>query len=198
MSIFVIEAVFESKLEPHLRLTALALADFAAKDGTNIYPSVETVARMTGKQPRAVKNDLRALRELGVLVPDGRASGGVSWKIPWSASRSAKLPESLRESSICVAAASSPVDSSTASPVDPCPVGCRFVADNSVSNKPSKETSASDCSGVSTISDPIDFASSEFPVCAGLAARVSEIPPVASGMSGRIVGISLAIEFARI
>ena len=75
MSIHVIKAVFESALEPHLRLTALAMADFAAKDGTSIYPSVETVARMTGKQPRAVKNDLRALRELGVLVPDNLRGG---------------------------------------------------------------------------------------------------------------------------
>ena len=75
MSISVIQAVFESALGPHLRLTALAVANFAADDGTRIYPSVDTLAKMTGKRPRAIKNDLRALRALGVLVPDNLRGG---------------------------------------------------------------------------------------------------------------------------
>ena len=76
MSIPVISAVFESALKPHLRLTALALANFAADDGTSIYPSVQTLAKMAGKGPRSIKSDLRALRDLGVLVPDDNLRGG--------------------------------------------------------------------------------------------------------------------------
>jgi hypothetical protein len=70
--------VLESALAPHLKFTAAALALFARDDGTEIFPSVGRVAFLIGKTERAVRGDLAALCEAGVLVPETPRTGGRS------------------------------------------------------------------------------------------------------------------------
>ena len=58
-----------------LKLLLIALASFADDDGANVYPSVETLARMTSTEPRTVWRRLARLRALGVLEVE-TAGGG--------------------------------------------------------------------------------------------------------------------------
>ncbi len=60
------------------RLLALALADCADHDGTNIYPSVETLAAMTHQSERAVQYQLRRMEESGWLILVNAGRGGRS------------------------------------------------------------------------------------------------------------------------
>lgn len=57
-------------------LLALALADFAADDGTGIYPSVARLARKTRRSRRAVQLGLRRLEALGFLSLVAEAGAG--------------------------------------------------------------------------------------------------------------------------
>jgi hypothetical protein len=50
-----------------MRLLALKLADCANDDGENVYPSVDRVERETGLSEAAIRRDLAALEESGVL-----------------------------------------------------------------------------------------------------------------------------------
>ena len=76
MSHIVTKAVLESALPSRLKLVALALADFAASDGTRVYPSVQTICRMSGRKRRSVQNALAELRELSILRPLDGIRGG--------------------------------------------------------------------------------------------------------------------------
>ena len=76
MSFRVADAVRNSALRPHLRFTALVLADFANDEGNSIYPRIETICRLTGKQRRAIQNNLGDLIEMGVLTVRGSRKGG--------------------------------------------------------------------------------------------------------------------------
>ena len=69
-------AVFNSALPAWLRPYALAMADFAAHDGSRVFPSVELLCRRTGRSRRAVQAALGELRNRGVLRPVGRMTGG--------------------------------------------------------------------------------------------------------------------------
>ncbi|PZU17580.1 MAG: hypothetical protein DI589_25965 [Shinella sp.] len=60
------------------RLLALALADCADHDGTNIYPSIETLAAMTCQSERAVQYQLRRMEESGWLILVNAGRGGRS------------------------------------------------------------------------------------------------------------------------
>jgi len=55
---------------------ALALADHAHDDGTNIFPSVASVAQKSRQSESSVKRQLRSLRECGWLVSVGGEKGG--------------------------------------------------------------------------------------------------------------------------
>lgn len=57
-------------------LTALCLADHADHDGTSIYPSVETVAKLTRQSKRTVQYHLSRMQESGWLLLVGNAKGG--------------------------------------------------------------------------------------------------------------------------
>ena len=58
------------------RLLALALADCADHDGTNIYPSIETLAAMTHQSERAVQYQLRKMEDSGWLILVNAGRGG--------------------------------------------------------------------------------------------------------------------------
>jgi len=57
-------------------LTALCLAEHADHDGTSIFPSVETVAKLTRQSERTVQYHLRSMQESGWLLLVGNANGG--------------------------------------------------------------------------------------------------------------------------
>lgn len=67
MAIKLIDAVLDSDLPPNLRLVAVVLADYAAADGSQIFPSYDTIARRTGfsrRQAIRLVLDLEARRWL--------------------------------------------------------------------------------------------------------------------------------------
>lgn len=70
MSGRVVSTVFESDLPAWLKRYAAALATFADDDGTQVFPSVATLARMAGRCERATQYALRELRRRGVLTVD--------------------------------------------------------------------------------------------------------------------------------
>lgn len=64
------------------RLVHLVLAEYAHDDGSNAFPSVETIARKARISPRAVHDSLRKLREEGWIEPMGtRDSGTVVYRV---------------------------------------------------------------------------------------------------------------------
>lgn len=50
-----------------VRLTALAFADKADRNGRNVYPTIATIARMTEQSTRTVKRHVKILTEVGWL-----------------------------------------------------------------------------------------------------------------------------------
>jgi hypothetical protein len=72
MSIDAMTAVFGSALPHRLRLIALTIAWHAHKDGSNAYPSVQTIARLCGCHVRGISRGLSDLRRLGVVRVDSR------------------------------------------------------------------------------------------------------------------------------
>lgn len=76
MSIRHIQTVLESALPSRLKLVAVVMANFADQHGRKIFPSVELVRRLAGKGRRAVQNDLRTLRDMGVLAPEKESLRG--------------------------------------------------------------------------------------------------------------------------
>ena len=71
MSLKIIKAVHDSKIEPRLRHLAQTLAIFANDDGCEIWPGVTTLMKALGVEERAVRADLQALLNTGVLERDG-------------------------------------------------------------------------------------------------------------------------------
>ena len=69
VSVKVSQMVWHSRLPPHEKLTALAMADHADADGRNIRPGIARLAAMTGKDPRTVQRDVSALIKKNLLVP---------------------------------------------------------------------------------------------------------------------------------
>ena len=62
--------------ESSLAFLALALAKYADSEGRNVYPAVETLARLTRCSTRMVQRRLRRLEELDVIRTVGYARGG--------------------------------------------------------------------------------------------------------------------------
>ena len=67
MSGRVVSAVFGSILPAWLKPYASALASFAADDGSHVYPSVATLARLVGRSERSAQRALHELRARGVI-----------------------------------------------------------------------------------------------------------------------------------
>lgn len=100
-------------------LTALCLADHADHDGTSIYPSVETVAKLTRQSRRTVQYHLSKMQESGWLLLVGNAKGGRQkareYRINPAWIESGSLPEKGAKTAPFIedsAGASVPVDNS--------------------------------------------------------------------------------------
>lgn len=63
-------------LDATAKLVLLRLADFAADDGANVFPTVDRVAEDTSLSERAVRTALRRLEEAGALVLVAREDSG--------------------------------------------------------------------------------------------------------------------------
>lgn len=61
-----------------LKFTAIVYANFANSNGDDAFPSVATVARITGYHERSIQRYQRRLVKLGVLIPDGRGRMGTN------------------------------------------------------------------------------------------------------------------------
>jgi hypothetical protein len=68
MSISIYEAVWCAEFEGMEKLVLLRLAEHAAKDGSRIYPGVESIAAYCGIGEKTVRRAINALKESGVLV----------------------------------------------------------------------------------------------------------------------------------
>jgi len=81
---------------PTPKLVLIALADFAADDGTSVYPSVKTIADKCDLSERATRYTLRKLQKAGLLEMEREASQHTSrrYLIHIEAVRGAKTPKS--------------------------------------------------------------------------------------------------------
>lgn len=68
--------IWQSNLDGSIKPLAACLADIANDDGTSIFPSVEYLAWLLGKEPRSVQRGMKKLREMGVLTTVAHAKGG--------------------------------------------------------------------------------------------------------------------------
>jgi len=71
VSLKVIAAVHASRIGPRLRPIAQTLAIFANDDGGDIWPGVRTLMQALGLGERAIRDQLQALIDDGLLQPDG-------------------------------------------------------------------------------------------------------------------------------
>lgn len=70
--------VWDLDIESELKFTALAYANFAKADGTDVYPSVLTIAKKTNYHERSVQRYKSKLISMGILIPDGRGKRGTN------------------------------------------------------------------------------------------------------------------------
>jgi hypothetical protein len=54
------------------KLVLLAMNQFG-DDGRNVYPAIETIAKLASLSPRQTKRHIRALRDKGYLSPQGKS-----------------------------------------------------------------------------------------------------------------------------
>jgi len=85
MSVKIMGMVWDLEIGHDEKLVLLAYADHASHDGTNIYPSVRTIAEKTNYSERSIQVITRKLEEQGILIEDGAGPRGTNkWKIPIS------------------------------------------------------------------------------------------------------------------
>mgnify|MGYP001205212066 CR=1 FL=1 len=85
MSVKVMGMVFDLPIAHYLKFVLLAYSNFADHDGTNVYPSVATIAKKTSYSERSVQTITRILEGMGLLIPDGKGINGTNkWRIPVS------------------------------------------------------------------------------------------------------------------
>lgn len=63
-----VSRVLDSALPSWLKVYAVALASFAAVDGSQIFPSMRTLARLVGKSERSAQRAVAELRARGVIL----------------------------------------------------------------------------------------------------------------------------------
>jgi hypothetical protein len=76
-------SVLESGLDASLKPAAVVMALHADERGFRIYPSIGRVAWLMGISERAVQVKLSRLRELGVLIPLTRMTGGRGGRVQY-------------------------------------------------------------------------------------------------------------------
>ncbi len=76
MSVLLMGQVWALDLRLGDQAVALALADHAKDDGTDIYPSIGLLAWKVGLSERQVQRILRKLEQMQLIVPVAFASGG--------------------------------------------------------------------------------------------------------------------------
>lgn len=84
-------------------LTALVLAEHGDPDGTSIYPSVATVARMTRQSERTVQNHIRDMLDIGWLIlvkPGGGRGHPTEYRIPIERIPASAMPIGKRRAQI--------------------------------------------------------------------------------------------------
>ena len=83
MSVKVMGWIWDMELPQDEKLVALAYADHAHHDGTNIFPAVSSVAKKTGYSPRSVQRITRKLEDRGLLISDGEGTSHTrKWRMP--------------------------------------------------------------------------------------------------------------------
>ena len=88
MSVKIMGLIWDYEIPRDEKFVLLAYADHASHDGTNIFPSVETIAKKTGYSERSVQTITRKLQNMGLLIQDGKGAKGTNkWRIPmeWGA-----------------------------------------------------------------------------------------------------------------
>lgn len=79
----VLDLPITKEFTSELKFTALVYANFAKPDGTDSYPSRETVAGITGYHERSIQRYQHRLADLGILIPDGAGRKGTNkYKFP--------------------------------------------------------------------------------------------------------------------
>jgi hypothetical protein len=77
------------------RLVLIALADYSHPDGSEAYPSVDTIARHANLSRRSAQSALRTLEADGEIVRDGVGRNGTScWRLTLGGAESAPRAES--------------------------------------------------------------------------------------------------------
>lgn len=93
MSVKVMGIVWDSNLKPTDKFVLIAYADHASHDGTNVFPSIETIVKKTGFSERTVQGATRKLEEIGWLISDGKGKNGTNrWRIPVDIGGAAPAP----------------------------------------------------------------------------------------------------------
>lgn len=82
MSVKIVQQVFERSLSKgNDRLVLIAIADEANDEGTNAWPSLDTIAfKAGGIDERTARRCIRNLEELGELRVDLNAGGNAEWR----------------------------------------------------------------------------------------------------------------------
>lgn len=82
MSVKVMGWVWDTDLPQDEKLVALAYADHADHDGTNIFPAISSIAQKTGYSERSVQRITRKLVERRLLLSDGEGPKGTrKWRM---------------------------------------------------------------------------------------------------------------------
>ena len=72
MSILLMANVMELDIQSGAKFILLVMANFASDEGENVYPSHETIARLTSMSRRTVVSTVKQLVDDGYVVLDGK------------------------------------------------------------------------------------------------------------------------------
>lgn len=82
MSVKVMGWIWDTDLPQDEKLVALAYADHASHDGTNIFPAISSIAQKTGYSERSIQRITRKLAGRRLLLPDGEGPKGTrKWRM---------------------------------------------------------------------------------------------------------------------
>lgn len=100
MSIKLMSLVWEIDLPPGEKLVLLALADQANDEGTQCWPSVETIAKRSGQGVRTVRRALASLEQAGHLTRQHRDGTSTQYRVhpgqSGTPAKSAPLPKTTQ------------------------------------------------------------------------------------------------------
>lgn len=88
----ILEIQPSNEFTSEMKFTAIAYANFARPDGSNVFPSVSTIAKITGYGERSVQRYKAALVSFGLLIPDGKGRHGTDkFRMPINSNRYATV-----------------------------------------------------------------------------------------------------------